>query len=91
MSSKQKNHNPRPFQLRRFLPTAYCLLPTLLSLLVAHYSLLTVARAQTVIDKTVATITNGSQSELRGITFRGDSEKIVLVEGTARTQPTTAQ
>ena len=38
-----------------------------------------------------STITNGSQNELRGITFRGESEKIVLVEGTARTQPTTAQ
>jgi hypothetical protein len=38
-----------------------------------------------------STTTNGSQSELRGITFRGDSEKIVLVEGTARTQPTTTQ
>jgi hypothetical protein len=37
------------------------------------------------------TITNGSQSELRGISFRGDIDKIVLVEGTARTQPTTTQ
>lgn len=37
------------------------------------------------------TMTNGKQSELRGITFRGDSEKIVLIEGTASAQPTTAQ
>lgn len=38
-----------------------------------------------------STFTNGSKNELRGITFRGDSEKIVLVEGAARTQPATAQ
>jgi hypothetical protein len=37
------------------------------------------------------TISNGSQSELRGVTFRGDSEKIVFSQGTASTQPATAQ
>jgi hypothetical protein len=37
------------------------------------------------------TITNGSQSELRGITFRGDSEKIVISGNTASSQPATAQ
>ena len=82
MSSKQKNHNPRPFQLRRFLPTAYCLLPTLLSLLVAHCSLLTVARAQTVIDKTVATVTNGSQSTPDVITFSDLVWQLALEPGT---------
>lgn len=37
------------------------------------------------------TYTNGSQNELRGITFRGDSEKIVLAQGGASGQPATAQ
>jgi hypothetical protein len=37
------------------------------------------------------TITNGSQSELRGITFRGDNEKIVLGGSAASSQPATAQ
>ena len=37
------------------------------------------------------TITNGSQSELRGITFRGDSEKIVFAQGGGSGQPATAQ
>lgn len=37
------------------------------------------------------TTTNGSQSELRGITFRGESEKIVIAQGSAASQPATAQ
>lgn len=37
------------------------------------------------------TTNNGSQNELRGITFRGDSEKIVIAQGGATSQPATAQ
>lgn len=37
------------------------------------------------------TVTNGSQSELRGITFRGDTDKIVISGNTASSQPATAQ
>ena len=37
------------------------------------------------------TISNGSQSELRGITFRGENEKIVFAQGGGSTQPATAQ
>ena len=37
------------------------------------------------------TTSNGSQSELRGITFRGESEKIVLSQGGSSSQPATAQ
>ncbi|HKS29244.1 MAG TPA: hypothetical protein VJS44_15555 [Pyrinomonadaceae bacterium] len=37
------------------------------------------------------TINNGTSSELRGITFRGESEKIVLSQGGAGSQPATAQ
>lgn len=37
------------------------------------------------------TINNGTSNELRGITFRGESEKIVLSQGGAGSQPATAQ
>ncbi len=37
------------------------------------------------------TVTSGSQNELRGITFRGDSEKIVFGGSAASCQPATAQ
>ncbi len=37
------------------------------------------------------TVINGSQNELRGITFRGDNQRIVLNGNTASTQPATAQ
>jgi hypothetical protein len=37
------------------------------------------------------TVNNGTQSELRGITFRGDSEKLVFGGSTASSQPATAQ
>ncbi len=37
------------------------------------------------------TTMNGSQSELRGITFRGENEKIVIAQGAAASQPATAQ
>lgn len=37
------------------------------------------------------TITNGSQNELRGITFRGDSNRIVFGGTAAVNQPATAQ
>jgi len=38
-----------------------------------------------------STFSNGSQNELRGITFRGENEKIVLSQGGAASQPATAQ
>lgn len=37
------------------------------------------------------TTTNGSQRELRSISFRGDSEKIVLSQSGGTNQPATAQ
>ena len=62
MSSKQENKNTRPHNRRGFLPTAYCLLPAVLLLVTAHCSLLTEARAQTIADKMVASVTNGSRA-----------------------------
>ena len=55
--------------LTRFLPTAYCLLPTVLLLLTAHCLMLTDASAQTVADKTVASVTNGSRATPDLITY----------------------
>ena len=52
-----------------FLPTAYCLLPTVFLLLTAHCSLLTDAHAQTVADKTVASVTNGARATPDLITY----------------------
>lgn len=37
------------------------------------------------------TVSNGSSSELREITFRGDNQKVVLGQGSASNQATTAQ
>ena len=37
------------------------------------------------------TTVNGSQNELRGISFRGDSEKIVISQGSSSSMPATAQ
>ena len=54
---------------RRFLPTAYCLLPTALVLLTAHCLLLTSAEAQVVTDKTVASVTTGSRATPDLITY----------------------
>lgn len=62
MSSKQENKNTRPHNRRGLLPTAYCLLPAVLLLLIAHCLLLTEARAQTIADKMVASVTNGSRA-----------------------------
>ena len=69
MSSKQENKNTPSHEGRGFLPTAYCLLPTVLLLLAAHCSLLTSARAQTVVDKMVASVTNGSRATPDLITY----------------------
>lgn len=61
MSSKQENKT-RPHHRRGFLPTAYGLLPAVLLLLTAHCLQLTEARAQTIADKMVASVTNGSRA-----------------------------
>jgi hypothetical protein len=37
------------------------------------------------------TVNNGSQSELRGVSFRGESKRIVFTQGAASTQTATAQ
>jgi hypothetical protein len=56
---QDQNHPRREKQ--SVLATAYCLLPTVVLLLTAHCSLLT-ANAQTVTDKMVASVTNGSRA-----------------------------
>ncbi|HEX3084851.1 MAG TPA: hypothetical protein VHP99_10040 [Pyrinomonadaceae bacterium] len=76
MSSKQQNQISRETgRIHRepgrprcgFLPpAAYCLLPTLILLLTAHCSQLT---AQTIPDKIVASVTNGSQATPDVITY----------------------
>lgn len=62
MSSKQENKNTRSYNRRGFLPTAYGLLPAVLLLLIAQCLLLAEARAQTIADKMVASVTNGSRA-----------------------------
>ena len=62
MGSNQQNQNLPRHERRSLLPTAYCLLPTVLLLLTAHCSLFTDAHAQTVADKMVASVTNGSRA-----------------------------
>jgi hypothetical protein len=69
VSSKQENKNTRPDDRRGFLPTAYCLLPIVLLLLAVHCSLITEARAQTVADKMVASVTNGARATPDLITY----------------------
>jgi hypothetical protein len=64
VSSKQENKNTPPRD-RGLLPTAFCLL----LLLTAHCSLLAEARAQTVVDKMVASVTNGSPANPDLITY----------------------
>jgi hypothetical protein len=66
--SKQHRQIHRGGFLHRtlLLPTAYYLLPALFILLTAHYSPLT---AQTIPDKIVATVTNGSQATPDIITY----------------------
>jgi hypothetical protein len=64
VSSKQENKNTPPHD-RGFLSTAFCLL----LLLTAHCSLLTEARGQTVVDKMVASVTNGSPATPDLITY----------------------
>jgi hypothetical protein len=60
VSSKQQNQDHPRRERQSILPTAYCLLPTVVVLLLtAHCSLLT---AQTVTDKMVASVTNGSRA-----------------------------
>jgi hypothetical protein len=69
VSSKQQNQihgEPVRRRYRFLLPIAYCLLPTLILLLTAHCSLLT---AQTIPDKIVASVTNGSQATPDVITY----------------------
>ena len=60
MSSKQQNQDHPRRERQSILPAAYCLLPAVVVLLLtAHCSLLT---AQTVTDKMVASVTNGSRA-----------------------------
>ena len=69
MSSKQQERKyGKRFEQATlvFLSSAYCLLPAVVLLLTAHCSLLA---AQTVPDKTVATVTNGSQATPDLITY----------------------
>ncbi len=79
MSSKQQNHPGRKGS-RSILPTAYCLLPTLIILLTAYCSPLT---AQTVPDKIVATVTNGSQATPDIITYSDLVWQLALEPGRA--------
>jgi len=69
VSRRQENKNTAPNDSRGFLPTAYCLLPTVLLLLIAHCSLSTTVRAQVIVDKTVATVNNGSLTTPDVITY----------------------
>ena len=69
MSSKQQNQNHPRRERQSILPTACCLLPTVVLLLTAHCSLLTEAHAQTVADKMVASVTNGSRATPDLITY----------------------
>ena len=81
MSSKQQN-NPRRLTWRIFLPSASCLLPTVLLLLTAHCSLLTAVQAQTVADKTVASVTNGARATPDLITYSDLVWQLALEPGT---------
>src|SRR5438128_2282144 len=67
---------------RGFLPSAFCLLPSVLLLLTAHCSLLTAAHAQVVVDKTVATVTNGSRAIPDVITYSDLVWQLALEPGT---------
>jgi uncharacterized protein YggL (DUF469 family) len=63
MNTRKINYRPALF------PAAYRFLPALLLLLTVHCSLLTVLRAQTIADKTVATVTNGARATPDLITY----------------------
>jgi hypothetical protein len=70
VSSKQENKNERAHDRRGFLPAAYCLLPTACCLLLTAVCLLpTSAQGQTVADKMVASVTNGSRATPDVITY----------------------
>ena len=79
MSSKQQKHySQRPESYWR---NARRLLPAVLILLTAHCSLLT-ATAQTVADKTVASVTNGSRATPDLITYSDLVWQLALEPGT---------
>jgi hypothetical protein len=67
-SKQQKRKHGERFEKATlvFLRSAYCLLPTVILLLTAHCSLLT---AQTIADKTVASVTNGARATPDLITY----------------------
>jgi hypothetical protein len=69
VSSKPQNKNVQRHGRQSVLRTAYCFLPTAVLLLTAHCSLLNDARAQTVTDKMVASVTNGSRANPDLITY----------------------
>ena len=80
MSSKQQKHySQRPESHWR---NSSRLLPAVLILLTAHCTLLTAARAQTVADKTVASVTNGSRATPDLVTYSDLVWQLALEPGT---------
>jgi hypothetical protein len=69
VSSKQQNQDSQLQESTGFLRTACRLLPAAFLLLAAHCLLLTEVRAQVVVDKTVATVNNGSLATPDVITY----------------------
>jgi hypothetical protein len=63
VSSRQQNKNPRRHQSQSILLVVFCILLT------AYCLLPSVAHAQTIADKTVATVTNGSRATPDLITY----------------------
>jgi len=78
-SKQQKDYSQRSEGHWR---NARRLLPAVLLLLTAHCSLLTAARAQTVADKTVASVTNGSRATPDLITYSDLVWQLALEPGT---------
>src|SRR6266404_6382721 len=62
MSSKQQDQDHPRCERQSILPAAYCLLPTVVLLLLTAHCLPLIAHAQTVTDKMVASVTNGSRA-----------------------------
>ncbi len=80
MSSKQQKHYSQ--RTESHWRNARRLLPAVLILLTAHCSLLTAARAQTVVDKTVASVTNGSRATPDLVTYSDLVWQLALEPGT---------
>ena len=83
MTSRMKSTRARNMGRARFLPSASCRLLTAVWLLLSAFCLLpSAARAQTVTDKTVATVTTGSQSTPDVITYSDLIWQLALEPGT---------